>query len=264
MNLLTILREHIAKHQYKRGAHKGTAPADHTRRGRTHERLIDNGDHVSLRFHYTDIIKVFEDRIVLDTNGYHSSPTTRTALSDFMGRFMRARYPLYYITSDRTVNGPCITRVAMNGERTTFAYYDHMAFDIVSGEPVTPLRRFTKTVADREARKAWRDNPQVKTWRSLLPVLVSGIPAQLEANTLKVAYIHDREWGERMLSDNPDLAIPVINRAYTEVRNATRSYDYLTRTWITKPVTAAMVWAYINRTATSHLTKLIDTGKTSI
>jgi hypothetical protein len=152
----------------------------------------------------------------------------------------------------------------MNGERTTFAYYDHMAFDIVSGEPVTPLRRFTKTVADREARKAWRDNPQVKTWRSLLPVLVSGIPAQLEANTLKVAYIHDREWGERMLSDNPDLAIPVINRAYTEVRNATRSYDYLTRTWITKPVTAAMVWAYINRTATSHLTKLIDTGKTSI
>lgn len=263
MKLIDTLRDHIAKHQYKRGAYKGDAPMDKTRRGRSHERVIDNGDHVSVRFHYTDIIKVYEDKIVFNTDGYHSSPTTRTAISDFMRAFMWGKHPTYHIVSDRRVNGPCMMR-NLHGPRTTFAYYDHMAFDIVSGEPVTPLRRFTKTVSDREARKAWRDDPQVKTWRSLLPVLVSGIPAQLEANTLKVAYAHDREWGERMLSDNPDLAIPVINRAYTEERNATRSYDYIAGTWTTKPVTAAMVWTRINRTATAHMTKVIDTGKTSI
>lgn len=263
MKLIDILRDHIAKHQYKRGAHKGDAPMDKTRRGRSHERVIDNGDHVSVRFHYTDIIKVYDDKIVFNTDGYHSSPTTRTAISDFMRAFMWGKHPTYHIVSDRRVNGPCMMR-NLHGPRTTFAYYDHMAFDIVSGEPVTPLRRFTKTVSDREARKAWRDDPQVKTWRSLLPVLVSGIPAQLEANTLKVAYAHDREWGERMLSDNPDLAIPIINRAYTETRNATRSYDYTTGTWTTKPITAAMVWHRIHVTATSHMTKLIDTGKTSI
>jgi hypothetical protein len=142
-----------------------------------------------------------------------------------------------------------------------------MAFDIVSGEPVTPLRTFTKKVADREARKEWRDNPQVKTWRSLLPVLVSGLATKLEEGTLKAQFMHRRYpiyYKRRMLIDDSDLVLAAINSAYGEVYNATRRYDYATRTWVTKPVTAAMVWAYINRNATSHMTKLIDTGATTL
>ena len=82
------LQAHLTKHAYKRGANKGDAPLDSSRRGRSHERVSTRRDHMAVRFWNTDVIRAYPDgRIVLNCGGWYMSPTTKTCVNDALRWF---------------------------------------------------------------------------------------------------------------------------------------------------------------------------------
>lgn len=157
---------HHSEHAYKRGQFAGDAPADSTRRGKGHFRVIkptqDTGPWV-VRFHRADIITAYPDgRIVLNTNGWDAHPTTRAAMGEalrtcgFRGAHMHsARF-----------GGYSQTALYIAGKK--YRYYDGMEFD-AEGALLTPPVPFQKRVADTAARKAFRE--ATKEFWGMYPVL---------------------------------------------------------------------------------------------
>ena len=89
MNMYTKLMMHLERHMYKRGAHKGDAPANKDRRGMSHFRVVKGNDStVRIRMYNTDIITAHQDGSVrIDTNGYHTHNTTILRLNEALGWF---------------------------------------------------------------------------------------------------------------------------------------------------------------------------------
>lgn len=168
------LRLHIERHAYKKGAYAGAAPADTSRRGKSHFRVEMRGTYISVVFHCTSILRAFDDgRVVLNTDGWHESPTTRAALED-------ALYISGYrgwLRSDRR-NGYMNTVLnipsARGGARIRVGWADGITIS-PTGE-VTGYAPIKAYRADKEARKAWRE--QAQPFKEMLPVLLAGLEAQ--------------------------------------------------------------------------------------
>ena len=125
MNAHTKLQLHLSRHMYKRGRFTGDAPANSAKRSKTHFRVVKgNGGQMHVRMHNTDLITAYEDgRIVINTNGWYTSPTTRDCLSEALG-FVGWGY--IRIGSMRKW-GQSHTVVYAAGK--TYRYYDGMEFD---------------------------------------------------------------------------------------------------------------------------------------
>jgi hypothetical protein len=62
MTAHTKLKLHLERYAYKRGRNTGEAPADSSRRGKTHFRVIrGNGGQMIVRFHNADLLTAYED-----------------------------------------------------------------------------------------------------------------------------------------------------------------------------------------------------------
>ena len=190
MNLYTKLKQHLDRHQYKRGQYKGDAPADASRRARSHFRVRDLGSHIAVRFHFTDIIRAYPDgRIILDSNGWHSSPTTREAYAHYGFWLASRRYGGYSQTAlvtSRAYSGPTVPfedgMLLIADGNSNYGTPTHKLHPDYKPKP------FTTRVADKEARKEFRNDEDVKAFRAALPVLHAGVAAMPHRVRVELSY----------------------------------------------------------------------------
>jgi hypothetical protein len=164
MNAHTKLSMHLERYVYKRGRNKGDAPADSSRRGKTHFRVIKgNGGQMIVRMHNADLMTAYEDgRIVLNTRGWHDSQTTRACMNEAlcffgMGHVSSMRYRGY----SQAVLG-------MNGK--TYRYYDGMEFS-ADGTLLTPAKPFSAKITDREQTAEFRADVKESGFADVFPIL---------------------------------------------------------------------------------------------
>lgn len=164
MNAHTELKFHLDRHIYKRGAYKGEAPADPSRRGKTQFRVIKgNGGQMIVRYHHADIMTAYEDgRIVLDTRGWHDSPTTRSAMNEALGfagfgRIGSLRYRSY-------------SQAAIRANGKTYRYYDGMEFS-AEGVLLTEAKTFTAKMVDRDETAEFRADIKESGFVGMFPIL---------------------------------------------------------------------------------------------
>jgi hypothetical protein len=156
------LKLHIERHKYTKGRHAGEAPADTSRRAKTHFRVVQRtNSRIDIVFHSTSILRTSADspNIVLDSGGWHASPTTREALRDAV--YLATQQGGWWVRTHHE-NGYSQTAVA------GYAFYDGMEFD-PEFRLVSPPQPFKAYRADREANKAFLD--RAKDFRAMLPVL---------------------------------------------------------------------------------------------
>jgi hypothetical protein len=164
MNAHTKLKLHLERHVYKRGRNKGDAPADSARRGKTHFRVVKgNGGQMIVRMHNADLMTAYEDgRIVLNTRGWHDSPTTRACMNEAlcffgMGYVSSVRFRGYSQTGIRLIN-------------MTYRYYDGMEFS-ADGTLLTPPKPFTAKLTDRDETAEFRADIKESGFVDVFPVL---------------------------------------------------------------------------------------------
>lgn len=161
MNAYTNLSLHLDRHKYTKGAYKGQAPADTSRRAKTHFRVANDVTTRVVRFHSADILTAYQDgTILLHTNGWHDSPTTRKAMRDAIYIATGRSAYLYTVTN----NG--LAQTAIDGYR----YYDGMKFDSTM-----------KLLSEPAPSQAYRVDPELSKefraaaapLRAMLPVLIA-------------------------------------------------------------------------------------------
>ena len=143
MNAHTKRKLHLERHVYKRGRNKGEAPADCGLRGKSHFRVIQgNGGQMIVRFHNADILSAYEDgHIVLNTNGWESSPTTRVAMNHALCFFGMGGVG--------SVNKGGYSQTGIRMGSKTYRYYDGIEF-AADGTLLTYAKSFTAKRTDRE------------------------------------------------------------------------------------------------------------------
>jgi hypothetical protein len=119
-----------------------------------------------VRFHHTDILTAYEDgSIMLNCNGWSSSPTTRDAMRM---AFAVTKLP-FHLSSTRI--GGLSQSVLYTQWRKPLRYYDGMMFD-AQHKLTTPPKPFQKQVTNRDETREFRE--AAKTFRAMLPVLHAG------------------------------------------------------------------------------------------
>ena len=166
------LRLYLQRHAYKKGAYAGAAPADSTRRGKSHFRVEMRGAAcIAIVFHYTAILRAFDGgRVVLDSDGYHEAPTTRAALKHalwlcgYKGWLKSTNHNGYKNT---TLHMP----PAKGGAWIKVGWADGIT--IAPDGTVTGYGPIKAYRADKQARKEWREEAQ--EFKAVLPVLLAGL-----------------------------------------------------------------------------------------
>lgn len=242
MNAHTKLKLHLERHMYKRGRNMGDAPADSSRRSKTHFRIIQgNGGQMIVRFHNADILSAYEDgHIVLNTNGWDSSPTTRSAMNDAlcffgMGGVGSVRLGGYSQTGIRMIS-------------KTYRYYDGMSF-AADGTLLSEAKSFTARRTDRDETAEFRADIKESGFVDMFPVLyqTAGMPEQhwlaTSAKKIMTNDCHANQW--------PDLVAITKYPNNWARRSSKPAYDNH------KDALRALV-ASVTRT----MTRLVDTGET--
>lgn len=218
---------HIQRHKYTKGQHTGAAPADSTRRGKSHFRVAHKFDRrIVVIFHHTEILTAWEDgTIVLNTDGYHESPTTRAALEHAL---FLAGYRGWL--KSLTLNGYKNTVLRLSGISRDLGWVDGIIIapdHTVSG--YAPLKTYR---ADKQARKEWRES--AAEFKAVLPVLLAGVEAQ----------------GVRY---HPVVSKPLAQAVYDP-----ECWPALTRYLAYKTgYDAPTAWAYLDREATHYMRDVV-------
>lgn len=243
MNAHTKLTMHLSRWMYKRGQFKGDAPADTSRRAKTHFRVLKgNGGQMIVRFHNADILSAYEDgRIVLNTNGWHASPTTRSAVNEALTSFC-GRGCLFSVRK----GGYSQTGIRMNGK--TYRYYDGMEFS-ADGTLLSAPISFTTKRTDREETAEFRADIKESGFVGMFPVLYQAaeVPTQawlpIATRKIMTSDVHSNQW--------PDLVALAKYPTYNARRfNMPAHPDHK----------AALRSLIASQTRT--MTKLVDTGET--
>jgi hypothetical protein len=170
MTVYTAMQLHLARHMYKRGKHKGTAPLDGSRRGRNHERVRETAvGNMAVRFHNTDVITVQpDDSFVVSCDGWFRSPTTRICLNDAFRKFF---YPVpglhvsVYNGVKYSKNQPI---VSVNGKE--YRYYDGITFS-ASGELLSTHKPFEAKRIDKSETKELHDGLKESGFKDVFKLL---------------------------------------------------------------------------------------------
>lgn len=127
------MKLHHERHVYKRGAHKGDAPAGS--RGKNDYRIMAHDDHMALRYYNTDILKAYPDgSITIHCDGFADRPTTKKYLNEWLYRAPNR----LYLGSRRIMSQ---NQLIMATRTTLYRYYDGISFD-ANCAPTTPLKPF--------------------------------------------------------------------------------------------------------------------------
>ena len=242
MNAHTKLKLHLERHMYKRGRNKGDAPADSSRRAKSHFRVVKgNGGQMIVRMHNADLLTAYEDgRIKLDTRGWHDSPTTRACMNEALCFF-----GMGYVSSVR-YRGYSQTGLRMNGK--TYRYYDGMEF-AADGTLLTPPKPFTAKLTDRDETAEFRADIKESGFVDVFPVLYNAAEPindhwmRTSAKKVMTCDYHANDW--------PQLI------AMTKYPG----YRYRSRNQPKHPDHKAAMRALI-ASVTKNMTKLVDTDVT--
>jgi len=167
MNMYTKLMMHLERHMYKKGAHKGEAPADKSRRGKSHFRVAKGNDNtMRVRMYGTDIITARQDGSVrIDTNGYHTHNTT----------IMRLNEALHWFFEDVRVhmNKQAIfsySQPVLNVDGKKYSYYDGIILS-ATGEFLTPMRAFEQKRVDKGKTQGFAEDLEDSGFKDTFPLL---------------------------------------------------------------------------------------------
>lgn len=227
------LQDHIKHHQYKKGAYQGAAPADTSRRSKSHFRVESHGYWIDVIFHHTAILRAFDDgRVVLNTDGYETAPTTRAAMQDAL---FLAGYRGWLQSDTRNGYRNTVLNLApAKGAAWIKVGWSDVITISATGE-VTGYAPIKTYRADKEARKAWRAHPDVQEFKAVLPILLAGLESQGRVYP---------PYGLRGLSD-----------AVTNREQWPAAARYLAYTSGFDPDAA---WAYLDRAATEDMRVVVD------
>jgi len=242
MTAHTKLKLHLERHAYKRGRNKSEAPADSSRRGKTHFRVIQgNGGQMIVRMHNADLITAYEDgRIKLDTRGWHTSPTTRSCMGEALTNF----FGWGYLHSVR-FRGHSQTGIRMNGK--TYRYYDGIEFS-AEGALLSKAQTFTAKLTDREETAEFRADIRASGFVDMFPILYSA------------ATVPDRHWVPRVkdaitseygAGEWPNIVAIIKYPTYWARNSAKPQYENH------KAALRALIASH-----TKHMTKFVDTDVT--
>jgi len=153
MNMYTKLSMHLSRYMYKKGQYKGDAPADKSRRGKSHFRVVKgNDDTYRVRMFGTDLITANPDgTVVIDTGGWYDRPTTILRLNEAFGFFDGVSISMYK-QSILSYSQPVLR---VNGKR--YSYYDGITLN-EQGEILTPLRAFEQKRIDKVESKEFTED----------------------------------------------------------------------------------------------------------
>lgn len=158
------IKEHIRIHAYTKGQYKGDAPVD--RRSKSQFRVADRGDHVAVRFHHTDIFKVYPDgKLTVHCNGWVNSMTTKTQLGIAARKFLPYRLSIY----NKVIMG--ISQTTCNG----YAYYDGITFD-GEGNLISEPRTFEARRINKVESKEFMDGIKTSGFKDMFPLLYATAP----------------------------------------------------------------------------------------
>ena len=167
MTMYSRLNASLLTNAYKRGQYKGDAPADPSRRSRSHIRIVRRPDSIALRMYSTDIITAYPDgRISLDLRGWGSSITTRQNLNDALGRFC----PFGLYVGNRSVFSESQTCLVNTDLERTYVYYDGIEFNN-EGEIISEKRPFVARRMDIAESKDFAKGIKESGFKGLFPLL---------------------------------------------------------------------------------------------
>jgi hypothetical protein len=169
MNTYDKLKYHLDTHQYTRGQYKGDAPADKSKRGRSHHRVVERSQFMAIRFHNTDIVRAYPDgRVMIDCNGWVTKSTTAMALRD-AALFM----PFHYSVFNRSIMSLSQT-VLRTQNGTMVKYYDGITMD-GEGKVITPLRPFEARRLDKAESKEFMDAVEASGFKNMFKLLYATV-----------------------------------------------------------------------------------------
>ena len=246
------MKLHHERHVYKRGKNKGDAPAG--LRYKSDYRIIDNTDHMALRFYKTDILKAYPDgSITINCDGYADRPTTKAHLNEWLYRNERMGVGSRRIMSE--------SQLVVCAHNKLYRYYDGISFD-ANGAPTTPLKPFRARRIDKdevaELNKAIDENG----FKEMFKVLWGAV-TQEDAS-------RPNRYNARWLSANdrtdvfsmPDLyADEWMGMVACFAFDSESRYNPDTAKWETKNIkrTPSAVWSLIMGWAKTKMYKTIET-----
>jgi len=242
MTPFTKLKLHLERHMYKRGKHKGEAPADQHRRDKSHFRVLEgNDDTMRVRMHNTDILTAYEDgSIMISTGGWWTS-TTRKNLNDALGTFVGRRM---YVSGLRVFGMSQATITRAGGP--TWAFYDGIRFDAdceLRGMPMP----FERKQADKNERAEFRDEVAKSGFKDAFPILYQSVETtehqswfRFHIHKVMRDEVHVNDWRAVIAGVKyPDYYHRSLNRpAYADWRDA---------------------WKVLNARATKDMTEVVRT-----
>ena len=207
MNTYQNLSFALERHQYKRGQYKGDAPADPSRRARSHIRIV-KGAHtqtyntcISICMYNTNILTAYPDgSIVINLGGWSDRPTTRETINNALHKYRRGLTYIYL--SSRNVFGRSQLCAYIAG--TTFVYYGGMTID-ADGKLTSEHKPFMAHRIDKAETKELAGDVKASGLKDMFPLLYetcspdgtgpSILPPRILRELLSESYNADR-WSE--------------------------------------------------------------------
>jgi hypothetical protein len=165
----TNLALHLERHKYKRGMYKNAAPLDKNRRYRNHVRVLRRNDNAMVvRMYSTDILTAYEDgRIVIDTRGWYSRPTTKARLNEALG-FV----PFNISIGSWSIKS--LTQTVLRVNRTLYKYFDEIELD-GEGNILSDLHGFDARHTDKDEAELFRKDIEESGFKAVFPVLAANV-----------------------------------------------------------------------------------------
>ena len=238
---------HISRWAYKRGDHKGDAPADPSTRRKNHFRMMALTGRCVVRFHNANIITAYENGdIEFDARGWVDSPTTRSAFADAIYGLKIRNISRPYGMTHRSAKH---TIVKAAGK--TYVYYDGMKFS-QEGVLLTPPRPFRETRIDKEETAELARDLEASGFKAMYKVIYATCEPSSALMHLNGQQIQDRLTSADRACDWPDIV----------------GYYKYARAWGYKPVeengTAASCWSAIMADLKKSMYNTRDTNITAI
>lgn len=166
MDTYEKLQAHLPKHIYAKGKNQGDAPLDGSRRWRATERVISRPGYMAVIMHHTCILRAYEDgSFVLDTQGWHDSPTTREALRVAL-KFTPLTGHSVYKRKQFGVSQACMTLK----DGRVVAFYDGMRFN-ADGDLTRELVPFQQRRINPKESKEFAQGLKSDGFKAMYPLL---------------------------------------------------------------------------------------------
>jgi hypothetical protein len=169
-----------------------------------------------VRFHGADILSAYEDgRIVINTNGWHSAPTTRGAMNDALSEFFGRGYI-------GTLHKWGMSQTVLRVNSKAYAYYDGMEFNAQGDLLSTPLL-FEKRITDTDETREFRKELKESGFRDIFPVLYA--TAQVPTGYVYVRNLRDAICDADEAHKWPDIIAELKYQTYYERNDGRPHYD---------------------------------------